>query len=53
MGILWALGRGTPIDGPRLLEHIGYLRTTAAWLDQHGSTLTKLAAQTLTVTVGQ
>lgn len=48
MGILWALGRGVPIDAPRLLEHIGYLRNAVRWLDQHGARLVELAIQTLT-----
>lgn len=48
MGILWALGRGMPLDAPRLLEHMGYLRNTVRWLDQHGDRLTELATRTLT-----
>lgn len=48
MGILWALGRGVPLDAPRLLDHIGYLRNTVRWLDQHGDRLAELAVQTLT-----
>lgn len=48
MGILWALGRGVPLDAPRLLEHIGYLWNTVRWLDQHGDRLTELATRTLT-----
>lgn len=47
MGILWALGRGVPVDAPRLLEHIGYLRNTARWLDRNGAQLAALAARTL------
>lgn len=48
MGILWALGRGGPLDAPRLLEHVGYLRNTVRWLDQHGDRLAALAIRTLT-----
>jgi homoserine kinase type II len=47
MGIIWALGRGAPLDGPRILEHIGYLRNTARWLDQHGAQFATLAVRML------
>jgi Ser/Thr protein kinase RdoA (MazF antagonist) len=47
MGTLWALGRGTPVDPARILEHLGYLRNAAAWLDQHGSRLADLIAHHL------
>ncbi len=48
MGILWALGRGVPVDASRLLEHVGYLRNAVRWLDQHGARLVELAIRTLT-----
>lgn len=47
MGILWALGRGVPVNSQRLLEHVGYLRNTVTWLDQHGARLADLATRTL------
>lgn len=47
MGTLWALGRAAPLDSARILEHLGYLRNAAAWLDQHGSRLAALVADYL------
>jgi hypothetical protein len=47
MGTLWALGRNVPIDPARMVEHLGYLRNAAAWLDQHGSRLADLVAHHL------
>lgn len=48
MGVFWALGRARPLDQARLLEHIGFLRNTARWLDQHGSRLVDLTAECVT-----
>lgn len=48
MGILWALGRGAPVDPQRLLEHVGYLRNTVGWLDRNGARLAALATRYLT-----
>jgi homoserine kinase type II len=47
MGTLWALGRDAPLNPARMLEHLGYLRNAAAWLDQHGSRLADLVAHHL------
>jgi hypothetical protein len=46
--LLQALDRGVPVDAPRVLEHIDYLRNAVAWLDQHGDRLVELATRTLT-----
>lgn len=48
MGILWALGRGAPVNPQRLLEHVGYLQNAVRWLNQHGDRLAGLATRTLT-----
>jgi homoserine kinase type II len=47
VGTLWALGRAAPLNSARMLEHLGYLRNAAAWLDQHGSRLAELVAHHL------
>jgi Ser/Thr protein kinase RdoA (MazF antagonist) len=47
MGTLWALGRDAPLNSTRLLEHLGYLRNAAAWLDQQGLRFADLVAHHL------
>jgi homoserine kinase type II len=48
MGILWALGRGAPVETERLLAHLGYLRNTMSWVERNGGRLADLAARHLT-----
>jgi Ser/Thr protein kinase RdoA (MazF antagonist) len=44
MGILWALGRGRPIDSTRLLTAIGFLRNASRWIGTHGTQLADLVS---------
>jgi Ser/Thr protein kinase RdoA (MazF antagonist) len=42
MGILWALGRGRPIDSARLLMATGFLQNARRWIDTNGAQLADL-----------